>query len=73
MNDALLTRKRSLGGSGKILKQYARDKYSNPKRTEESLEKEEERAKLMNTELYTNLVTHQNVPNFLNKLQIKKN
>lgn len=35
-----LGRKKSLGGgSGKALKPYSKEKYSNPKRTEESLEK----------------------------------
>ena len=67
-----LSRKKSLG-SGKALKPYSREKYSNPKRTEESLEKEEQRARLMNADLINNLMATQNTPNYLNKLKIKKN
>ncbi len=33
-NDTYLSRKKNLSGSGSNLKQYSKDKYSNPKRTE---------------------------------------
>lgn len=38
-NDTFLSRKKNVGGSGSNLKPTSREKYSNPKRTEESLDK----------------------------------
>lgn len=45
---------------------------SNPKRSEQSLEKEEERAKIQNKELINTLMQHQFPPNYMSKLKIKK-
>jgi hypothetical protein len=73
-NDTFLSKKnKNTGGSGTNLKPTSREKYSNPKRTEESLDKEEQRARLTNASLINNLMTTQNAPNYINKLIIKKN
>lgn len=45
---------------------------SNPKRTEESLEKEEQRAKLQNIDLVKNIMNNQFAPNYINQLKRKK-
>lgn len=45
---------------------------SNPKRTEESLEKEDQRAKQNNVELMSNVMKGQFAPNYINKLKMKK-
>jgi hypothetical protein len=71
LNGNFLTRKRSVG-SGNLIRPKSRERLSNPKRNEESLEREEERAKLQNTELINNLMKHQHIPNYVNKLKIKK-
>jgi hypothetical protein len=55
-----------------LIRPKSRERLSNPKRNEESLEREEERAKLQNTELINNLMKHQHIPNYVNKLKIKK-
>ena len=47
-------------------------KLSNTKRNEESLEKEEEKAKLMNAQLITNMMKQQHAPNYLQKFKNRK-
>ena len=58
--------------SGKIIKPYSKGKYESPKRTEESLEKEERNAKMMKTQLINNLMTHHNGPDYMIKLKAKR-
>lgn len=67
----------SSSNSNKNLKliSSSRDKaqrVSNPKRSEESLEKEEQRARIQNKELVNTLMQQQFAPNYINKLKIKK-
>ena len=64
-----MPRKRS---SGNLIRIKSKERYSGPKRNEESLEKEELRAKQQNQELLNNLMQHQHLPNYYNKIKIKK-
>ena len=66
-----LSRKKGLGSTGKIIK-YSRGKYESPKRTEDSLEKEEHNAKMMKTQLINNLMTNHTGPDYMIKLKAKK-
>jgi len=64
-----MPRKRS---SGNLVRIKSKERFSGPKRNEESLDKEEQRAKLHNQELMNNLMQHQPLPNYYNKIKIKK-
>ena len=67
-NERNLSKKKSLG-SGKILiKPVSR---SNSKRNEDSLEKEEQQAKMMNVDLLAKMMKQTQAPNYLNKLKMK--
>lgn len=69
-----LSRKKqqSGSGSGKIVYKGATSR-SNSRRDEESLEKEDQRAKIMNVDLMTNLTKNSNAPNYYHQLKLKKN
>jgi hypothetical protein len=60
-----------VSGSGKII--FVPHSRSNSKRDEDSLEKEEQRAKIMNVDLLTDLVKNSQAPNYIHKLKLKKN
>lgn len=65
--------KKRNSASGKIINKVGNNRTpSNPKRTEESLEKEDQRAKQMNVEFMNNVMKNQIAPNFINKLKMKK-
>ena len=64
--------KKRNSASGKIINKVTGRTSSNSKRTEESLEKEEQRAKVMNAELMNNIMKNQFAPNYINKLKMKK-
>lgn len=64
--------KKRNSASGKIINKVGSRTPSNQKRTEESLEKEEQRAKQMNAELMQNIMKNQFAPNFMDKLKMKK-
>lgn len=67
--DSSLNRKKS-SGSGKII--FRPHSRSNSNRDDESLEKEEQRAKIMNIDLMADLVKYPQTPNYLHKLKVKK-
>ena len=69
---SLSRKKHSGSSSGRIVKPYSRGKYESPKRSEESLEKEEQNAKMMKTQLMNNLMTYNNGPDYMTKLRVKK-
>jgi hypothetical protein len=65
--------KKRNSASGKVINKVGGNRTpSNPKRTEESLEKEDQRAKQMNVEFMHNVMKNQIAPNFINKLKMKK-
>ena len=64
--------KKRNSASGKIINKIGGRTSSNPKRTEESLEKEDQRAKQMNADLMNNLMKNQFAPNYINILKKKK-
>ena len=66
--DRNLSKKRSLG-SGKILVRPV--SRSNSKRNEDSLEKEEQQAKMMNPDLIAKMMKQSQTPNYMNKLKMK--
>ena len=62
--------KKRNSSSGKVINKIS-GRVSNPKRTEESLEKEEQGARQRNMDLMKN-TKNQFVPNYVNKLKMKK-
>lgn len=69
----LASDKKRNSASGKIINKIGTNKNpSNPKRTEESLQKEDQRAKQMNVQFMNNMMKNQIAPNFMNKLKMKK-
>ena len=69
----LASDKKKNSASGKLINKIGGNRTpSNPKRTEESLEKEDQRAKQMNVQFMNNVMKNQIAPNFINKLKMKK-
>lgn len=64
--------KKRNSASGKIINKVGNRTPSNPKRTEESLEKEDQKAKQMNVDLMSNLMKNQFAPNYIKKLKMMK-
>lgn len=64
-----LSRKRS---SGNLIKIKSKERFSAAKRNEESLDKEEQRAKAQNQQLINNLIQHQHLPSYYTKIKTKK-
>ena len=65
------SRKRN-SASGKIINKVSQRTPSNPKRSEESLEKEDQRAKQMNAQLMNNVMKNQFAPNYMGIIKKKK-
>jgi hypothetical protein len=64
-----MPRKRS---SGNLIRNKSKERFSGTKRNEDSLDKEEQRAKLQNQEMLNNLIHHQHLPTYYNKFKLKK-